>query len=576
MSIWRIYNRDISSLKGKLSDEFLYILVNRGIDTKEKIDYYLNANFENMHDPFLMKDMDIAVDLILDHISKDSHIHICGDYDQDGIASTVILMKGLGEIHKKITYSIPDRTVDGYGINTTMVEEMKKENVDLIITCDNGIVQFDAVNRARELGIDIIVTDHHTIKRDGDKDFLPNANAVINPHREDETYPFENLCGAGVSFKLIQAIYNSIGIEDEKLIPLISYAAMGTVCDVVELKDENRIIVKEGLKELNKLKNPGFKALVQANNWNKDIDIFTLGFVIGPSINASGRLSTARLGVELFLEDNINNCESYAYELVRLNNERKNLTNEGLTRALKIIKEQSIHLNNVIMVNVEPCHESIVGIIAGRIKEKFNKPTLVFTNGLEENTLKGSGRSIKPYNMISKLEDQKDLFLKFGGHKMAAGFSIERSRFYDLNKALNEDSGLSEKDFVEVHYIDIKKDISSIDENFINELSDLEPFGEGNSRPVLADKNINLLSVKILGKNKNVIKLTLLKNNRVLEAINFTKSDEILSYLENKFGNKIYNNYSNQYNLPIDIIYYPTINEFNGNRSIQLNIKDIR
>lgn len=575
-----IFNKNISSLKKDLdlSDEILRILANRGLTTKTQIDEFLNPELSGLHDPFLMQDMDIAVDIVLDSIEKDEHIHIVGDYDQDGNSATVTLIKGLKVLHDKITYAIPDRIEDGYGINPGMVDTAIKNGVDLIITCDNGISAHEAVSYAKEKGIKVIITDHHQVKLDeNEQQTLPDADAVINPHRHDCNYPFKELCGAGVAYKLICGIYEAVGIPVEESYELLQFVAMGTVCDVVDLLGENRIIVVEGLKRINNTSNFGLLALIEQNSWNKEVDVYALGFVLGPCINASGRLSTARLGVELFLEEDEELVVNYAMELVRLNNERKQLTQDTFDSVIDEIEVKNLHRNDIIVVYSSKAHESIVGIVAGRVKDKYHRPTIVFAESKDSGIIKGSGRSIETYDMHAKLTEAKHLLKSFGGHKMAAGVSLELNNLSKLEEFLNENSLLTKKELQREITIDVAFPSDKVNEDFIEELSILEPFGKGNSKPVFADKNLELLNYQILGQNKNVIKLNIAKSGKVIECIGFGDVMSIEQYLHNRFGAENLNGYNiNRKPNYIDLVYFPKINEFRGNTTVQLQIIDIR
>lgn len=575
-----IFNKNISSLKKDLdlSDEILRILANRGLTTKTQIDEFLNPELSGLHDPFLMQDMDIAVDIVLDSIEKDEHIHIVGDYDQDGNSATVTLIKGLKVLHDKITYAIPDRIEDGYGINPGMVDTAIKNGVDLIITCDNGISAHEAVSYAKEKGIKVIITDHHQVKLDeNEQQTLPDADAVINPHRHDCNYPFKELCGAGVAYKLICGIYEAVSIPVEESYELLQFVAMGTVCDVVDLLGENRIIVVEGLKRINNTSNFGLLALIEQNSWNKEVDVYALGFVLGPCINASGRLSTARLGVELFLEEDEELVVNYAMELVRLNNERKQLTQDTFDSVIDEIEVKNLHRNDIIVVYSSKAHESIVGIVAGRVKDKYHRPTIVFAESKDSGIIKGSGRSIETYDMHAKLTEAKHLLKSFGGHKMAAGVSLELNNLSKLEEFLNENSLLTKKELQREITIDVAFPSDKVNEDFIEELSILEPFGKGNSKPVFADKNLELLNYQILGQNKNVIKLNIAKSGKVIECIGFGDVMSIEQYLHNRFGAENLNGYNiNRKPNYIDLVYFPKINEFRGNITVQLQIIDIR
>ena len=574
---WTIFNKDYSQLKDLNIDErILKVLVNRDINTKEDIDMFLKPSLDKFYDPFLMKDMDIAVDIILEAIEENKHIHIVGDYDQDGNSSIVTLMKGLGIHTDRLTYTIPDRMSDGYGINNRIVEEAAEMGVDLIITCDNGISAHEAVEKAKELEMEIIVTDHHHVTLENEEQILPKADAVINPHRLDCPYPFKELCGAGVAFKLIQAINIVLGIDEEETNSLLEFTCMGTICDIVDLVDENRIIVVEGLRRLNISENLGVKHLCSESAWDKEITAYTIGFVLGPCINASGRLSTARLGVELFLEEDEGLVQSYASELVRLNKERKELTEEAYEIAYNKVQSQGLFNKQVITLVIEDIHESIVGIVAGRIKDDFYRPTIIFTQAGEEGLLKGSGRSIEAYNMFEKIDEIRNLTVSFGGHTMAAGMSIKEEDYDFFDSLLNEKAGLSKVDLQKKISIDFQQNISELDMGFINQLEKLGPFGKANPRPKLADKGVNILNFSLIGKNKNVLKVNFEKNSRVMEGISFVKAAETYEALQKAFASNLVYEVNNHKKNYVDLIYRPDINSFRGEEKIQLRIEDMR
>lgn len=555
------------------------ILANREIGYTE-IDSFLNPNFEVLHDPFLMKDLEIAVDIIIDAIDNDKHIHIVGDYDQDGNSATVVLYKGLQFFTENISFAIPHRIDDGYGISKGIVDSAFDNGVDIILTCDNGISAFDVIDYANEKGIPVIVTDHHqVVLNDEGEQILPNAIAVVNPQRKDCEYPFKALCGAGVAFKLMQALYDSLGGDEDYLMDLLQFVAMGTVCDVVDLVDENRYFVKNGLEIINSTDNVGLKELKKANGVFNNVNTTTLGFKIGPCINAAGRLDSAVLGVKLFLEEEVENAKLFAEELVSLNNERKELTNIAYENVVSIIKEKEFYKDDVIVVYDGTIHESIAGIVAGRIKERFYRPTLVVTNSKEEGILKGSARSIDGYNVIENLRKCSDLFVKFGGHTMAAGFSIKAENLDKLRSNLNGFSKLTEDDFVEKIKIDMELPFKYINYDIVNELKLLEPFGKGNPEVVFGAKNVLIKKLSIIGKNKNVIRMELKQENNEYIGIIFSNFEIYYRYLKNKFNSenielKLDDIYEN--GVKIDILFTPIINEYMNTNSIQLLIKDIR
>ena len=579
MKKWMVYNHRIPEEVAKMEIPSFYktLLVNRGLDSVEKIQYFLETGLEDLHDPFLMADMEVGVDLLLEAIDKGKHIHIIGDYDQDGNSAVVTLIKGLEKFTDRLTYAVPDRIEDGYGINKIMVDKAAEGGAQLIITVDNGISSFDTVTYARKKGIDILITDHHQVTVEDGKQKLPPANGVINPHRQDCPYPFKELCGAGVAYKLISALYLALGYDLADTYELLQFVAMGTICDIVDLVDENRIIVKEGLRGLNESSNPGIRALIEENSIHKEVGVYEVGFVLGPCINASGRLSTARLGIELFLEEDEDLVRSYGAELVRLNSERKVLTEEAFEsaygKALAKVKEG----RKILIIYLDQAHESIAGIVAGRVKDRFYRPTVVLTKSSEDGILKGSGRSINSYNMYEMFSECRSFLKSFGGHEMACGLSLEADKLEAFEEAVNKGSNLEEDDLIEELTIDLPLSIENLNEGLINDLNKLGPYGKGNPRPVFGDKSINVLNYQVLGQNRNVFKMNLERDNRVFEAISFGDVEKRESYLLEKFGKSAFDSYSPNSDIKlIDLVYYPTINEFNGRRTIQLRILDFR
>lgn len=564
----------------KNNSEFSYItcqlLANRKIDYKN-VRNFLYPNYKYLHNPFLMKDLDTAIEILVDAIDNNLHIQIVGDYDQDGNSSTVVLMKGIGFFTDNISFSIPHRIEDGYGISKGIVDNAKKNNVDLIITCDNGISAFEVAEYCNSMNIQMIITDHHQVCFD-DKgnQILPKAKAIINPHRIDCEYPFKELCGAGVAFKLMQALFDELGGDENYLIDLLQFVSMGTVCDVVDLVDENRFFVKKGLEILNSSKNIGINKLKTENEIGK-ITTTSLGFKLGPCINAAGRLESASIGVELFLEEDENLADNYAKKLIELNEKRKNLTNEAYSRVNSKIKENEYFNDDIIVVYDDEIHESIAGIVAGRIKDHYYKPTLVFSNAKEEGILKGSARSIESYDIISKLRDFSNLFEKLGGHAMAAGFSIKKENLDTLRNELNKNSELVLENFIEKVKIDCSLDFKLLNYNIVDELKLLEPYGKANPEPLFGTKNVEIKSISIIGKNKNVIKLVLSQDSIEFSGIIFTNFDKYIAYLNEKFKtNDIISEQNNIKDKFIDILYTPVINEYMNTKSIQLLIKDIR
>lgn len=576
MTKWYIYNKKnnyLSNLKNKnITKLEALILANRDIVDPKVVDSFINPTLEKLHDPFLLKDMEKAIDLIIETMENGESIRIFGDYDQDGISSTMTLLDGLLYFYDDISYDIPDRVIDGYGISDRMIDRAIEANISLVITCDNGISAIDQVKRLKENGIKVIVTDHHQVskKEDGEwvEQILPQADCVINPKRLDNTYPFDDLCGAGVAFKLIQALYQRLDGDMEYLYGLLEYVAMGTVCDVVSLTDENRIFVREGLKRINNTEKLAIKALVEENSWNREVSAYTLGFIIGPCMNATGRLSTAKLAIDMLMEDDIEKIRTYAKKLVSLNNERKELTNIGLEKTLEIIKDKKYYNDDIIIVDVENIEESICGIIAGRIKEKFNKPTIIMTQSSQDGILKGSGRSIEAYNIYKEVFEIKDILESFGGHPMACGLSIRSDKVEEFRQKLNDKSKLKKDDFVNIINIDAQIPIDKLSLEFAESLQRLEPFGKDNPKAKFADKNLFIKNINMIGKNNNTMKMILNKNGRDIEAIKFNAQKDY-KYLSDKFKANIIGN-------KIDAVFYPDINEFNGRRNLQVKLIDIR
>lgn len=576
MSNWFIYNKKdnyINNLKNEdITKLQALILGNRDIVNPNTVDMFLRPSLSKLHDPFLLKDMDKAVDIIIETMKNGREIRIFGDYDQDGIASVMTLLDGLLYYYDFVSYDIPQRVKEGYGISTGMAKKAIDDNVSLIITCDNGITGFEQVKMLKDAGVNVIITDHHEIETSTDGEWqsqiLPEANAVINPKRLDSSYPFDDLCGAGVCFKLMSALYNKLDGDLDYLFGLLEYVAMGTVCDMVSLTDENRIFVIEGLKRLNYTDKLAIKAILEESSWNKEIDVYTLGFILGPTMNATGRLSTAKDAIKLLMEEDIDEIYSLAKNLVELNNERKTLTEEGLDKCIKIIEENNYHKDDVIVVYENSINESICGIVAGRIKEKYYRPAIILSNSNTEGLAKGSGRSIDSYNIYEEVSKYKNNLESFGGHPMACGLSIRNNLIDDFRKFLNENSKLSQKQKEKMINIDKAIDISKLSLEFAKSLKKLEPFGKDFEKPIFADKKVVIAKCDMIGKDKKTMRLSLNKNGTYINAIKFHALDEY-EYLKEKFGDNIVGS-------KIDIVYYPDINEFRGNINLQLKLIDIR
>lgn len=547
------------------------LLFNRGIETTEEARRFLNPSFEDLHDPFLMNDMDLAVDAILLAVHEKKKIRIVGDYDQDGTASTVILMRGLASIGANVDYVIPHRIRDGYGINEEIVKSAKNDGIDLIITCDNGIAQFEAAELAESLGIQYIVTDHHQVKTDGDTMLLPHALACINPARHDSTYPFPYLCGATVAYKLVEALYRRLELPLDMVRPLLAFAAMGTVCDVMPLVDENRTIVIEGLEILNEGKEPGIRALINESGWNKDLDVFALSFIIGPMINAAGRIAEPSLAVNIFLEEDPDVILSIAKELVEVNEERKRLTREGYQEAIQGMPEE---VPSVIVSLVPDMHESIAGIVAGRIKEKYHRPTIVLTR-TEDGLLKGSGRSVEGYSMFESLSEVSDYLERFGGHPLAAGLSLKEENFEHFVEELNDRCVMTESALTETILVDFLLRTQYLTLDFFDTLKVLEPYGEGNPEPVFFSEPLNIRSMRIIGKNKNVLKFRFQSGEQTISGIAFHGIEKLLSMMEEKFGAPAQELDFRELG-PVRVVYSILKNEYMGNVSLELKILAIQ
>ncbi|WP_270566802.1 single-stranded-DNA-specific exonuclease RecJ [Clostridium beijerinckii] len=571
------------SKKYALSELVSRLIVNRNIVSDEMIRSYINPDFDKFHEPRDMKDLEKSVDIICEKIKSQNKIRIVGDYDVDGVISIYILYSALKRCNANVDYEIPDRIKDGYGINMNIIRQAKEDGVDTILTCDNGISAIDQIKYAKELGITVIVTDHHDIpfveKENNVREFISlSADAVVNPKQSECNYKFKQLCGAGVAFKLVEVLYDAFNIDKKECYKFIEFLAIATVCDVVDLVDENRIFVKKGLELINSTTNLGLQELIrECELTEKTLSVYHLGFIIGPCINASGRLDSAKRGLKLLLSDDEEEAVRLAKELVKLNEERKDMTMKGVEAAVEIIEKSGMINDKVFVIYIPDIHESLAGIIAGRIKEKYNVPTLVITKA--EHGVKGSGRSIEEYNMFEELIKCKDLLEKFGGHPMAAGFSLKEENIDEFRRRLNENTILKDEDLLRKVTIDSVLPLDAINYDVINDLERLEPFGKSNSKPLFAEKNINLLRATILGKNRNVLKLKLkTKMNKALDAIYFGDIEKFEEEVSSKYGNeelqKLYNGEYNHVNL--DLVFYPSINEYNGNTSIQVIIQNYR
>ena len=573
---------DFQQISGKfgINPVTARIIRNRDIVGDEAIQEYLNGGLKDLHDPKLLHGAREAVILLNSKINEGRKIRIIGDYDIDGVNATYILYKGLKRCNANVDYEIPDRMKDGYGINEQLIQYAYEEGVDTIVTCDNGIAAIDQIAYAKKLGMTVIITDHHELlfkEEAGEKICLrPQADVIINPKQPECNYPFPSLCGAAVAFKLISCLFEDHQIPREEAEAFIEFAAIATVGDVMDLIGENRIIVKEGLRRLTNTQNNGLRSLIKVNGLDEsDICAYHIGFVIGPCINASGRLDTAKRALELLLAETEGEALQMAEELKSLNDERKAMTLEGFEKAVELVETTELKNDKVLVVYLPDCHESLAGIIAGRIRERFHKPVFVLTDA--EDGVKGSGRSIEAYNMFEEMVKCQELFTKFGGHPMAAGLSIKKEDVKNLRIRLNELTTLTEEDFIPRVSIDVAMPIDYISEELIGELEVLEPFGKANPKPVFAEKNLNVLSARILGQNKNVIKMQVLNSQgMVMDAMYFGDVEKFNTYITEKFGmsevEKMYQNRENA--VSISTTYYPQVNVFRNVRNMQIVIQN--
>lgn len=539
------------------------IIRNRDICGSKDIDMYLNGNLNDIHNPHSMKDADKFVDIITKKIEEHKPVRIIGDYDIDGICSIYILFCGLKAAGADVDYVVPHRINDGYGINEHLIDNAINEGIDTIVTCDNGIAAYNQVRYAKDNGITIIVTDHHDvpfeIKDDKKVYIVPPADAVINPKQADCDYPFKLLCGAGVAYKLISLLYDRLGLDKKELEDYIEFMAIATVGDIVDLIDENRIVVKYGLKHIAHTKNTGLRALIEECQLDiNNISSYHIGFVIGPCLNASGRLDTARQAIELMLCKDNEKAHNMAKELIALNNERKSMTEQETQKAIELVENTGLLKDRVLVIYLKDCHESIAGIIAGRIKERYYRPTFVITNA--EDGAKGSGRSIEGYNMYEEINKCKNVLTKYGGHPMAAGLSLAISDIDIFRKMLNDNAILTDEDLIPKMWIDVPMPVSYANIRLVNQLKLLEPFGKGNEKPVFADRNLYVKTASVIGKNKNVLRCQLeIEDGTYVPAVQFgiNNIDDIP-----------------RAGMRISIIYYPDINTFNGIMSLQIIIKE--
>lgn len=541
------------------------LIRNRDIVGDEAIDLYLNGTIAELYDGILMKDMDVAVSILQEKIREGKDIRIIGDYDIDGINATYILLRGLRELGARVSTDIPDRMKDGYGLNQNLIDRAVEDDVDTIITCDNGIAAKEEIAYAKRLGMTVIVTDHHEIPyeetAEGIRYQLPAADAVVDPKRHDCEYPFPNLCGAAVAYKLVETLFNVEGRDVEDIDDLMENVAIATVGDVMDLVGENRIFVKQGLEMLKRTSNKGLKALIECTQIPVErLSAYHIGFVLGPCLNASGRLDTAKRALELLNAETKKDAEILAGDLKALNDSRKDMTAQAVEEAIELVEQTEIGKDRVLVIYLPKCHESLAGIVAGRIREKYYKPVFVLTDA--EDGVKGSGRSIESYHMYEEMNRCKELFLKFGGHKLAAGLSLTRENVEVFRKRMNENCRLTEDDLCEKVSIDMQLPFAYVNEALVNELECLEPFGKGNPKPVFAEREVMVHQMKILGKNQNVLKMIVSDaQGTKIEGLYFGEIKACMDRISQKNGK-------------IHVTYYPDINEYMGRKTPQIIIQN--
>lgn len=568
--------------KYQISPRLACLIRNRDVIGEKAVDRYLNGTISDLYDGMLMKDVDKAIDILKEKIAEDKKIRVIGDYDIDGVNATYILLEGLERLGAYVDSDIPDRISDGYGLNQHLIDRAYDDGIDTIITCDNGIAAANEIAYGKNLGMTVIVTDHHEVpfdEKEGEKIYkLPPADAVIDPKQTDCPYPFKGLCGAAVAYKLMEALWESMGKDSADLDDLIENVAIATVGDVMDLEDENRIFVKEGLQMLRRTKNPGLKALIECTGIDKDnLNSYHIGFVLGPCINASGRLDTAKRALKLLRVRTQKEADILAGDLKALNDSRKDMTEEAVNLAKEQVESTELSEDRVLVIYLPDCHESLAGIVAGRIRECYYKPVFVLTDA--EDGVKGSGRSIDGYHMYEEMNKCKDLLGKFGGHRLAAGLSLKKENIAEFRRRLNENCTLTEEEMKEKVTIDMEMPFSCVTEELVKELELLEPFGKGNTKPVFAARGITLLGARILGRNRNVLKIKAQDaNGSVIEAMLFQNVEGFLKNLEERYGRMEVDALmqGRGSHIKIAVTYYPDINEYMGRKTPQIVITHYR
>lgn len=565
-----------------ISPRMACLIRNRDIIGDEQIEQYLNGTIADLHDGMLMKDMALAVEILTEKIRTGERIRIIGDYDIDGINATYILLEGLKYLGAEVDTDIPDRMKDGYGLNKSLIDRALDDGIDTMITCDNGIAATEEIAYGKEMGMTIIVTDHHEVPyedREGVRYYkLPPADAVVDPKQETCMYPFKDLCGAAVAYKLVEALLEVNGKDVEDVDYLMENVAVATVGDVMDLVGENRIFVKQGLEMLKHTRNLGLKALMECNGLEtKRLSAYHIGFVIGPCLNASGRLDTAKRALELLCARTKKEADILAGDLKALNDSRKEMTQIAVEEAISQVEETGMQENSVLVVYLPHCHESLAGIVAGRIRERYYKPVFVLTSAKEG--IKGSGRSIEAYHMYEKLNECKEFLTKFGGHKLAAGLSMKEADLEAFRNKLNAKADLSREDLTEKVLIDMQMPFLGVTQALVEELELLEPFGKGNTKPVFAERNVEFLKAWILGKNRNILKFRVKDANQTeMDAIYFGDAEKMIDYMEKQFGKRATEQVfaGGTAGIKMAVTYYPGINEYMGRKSLQITILNYR
>lgn len=556
------------------------IIRNRDVVGEEAIEQYLFGTLKDLHTPRQMKDIELAAEILKEKIEQGKQIRILGDYDIDGVQSVYILFAALKRCKAQVDYAIPDRIIDGYGVNERLVRQALSDGVDTMLTCDNGIAAYQEITLAKELGMTVIITDHHEVpyeEQEGERRYrVPPADAVVNPKQPDCPYPFKSLCGAAVAFKLVQVLYEELGFPEEEALVYLENAAFATVGDVMDLQGENRILVKEGLKALHQTANYGIRALAARNQIPlSNIKSYHIGFVLGPCLNASGRLDTAKRALNMLLAKDEYQAAEYAGDLYDLNASRKEMTEQGVQQAKELVEHTELKKDKVLVIYLPQCHESLAGIVAGRIREQYHRPVFVLTKS--EEGVKGSGRSIEQYSMYEEMTKCKELFLKYGGHPMAAGLSLPEENVEVFRQRLNELTTLTDEDLQGKVVIDVPMPLDYITKELIEQLSILEPFGKSNEKPVFADRNLEILSLRILGKNQNVCRMQVKSTGgTIMTAIYFGQTEQFLEFLRQKYGGNAIEQAlaGTGSGMLVSLVYYPEINVYNGRESIQIIVKN--